>query len=132
MADLPPQGPIARLLNSASRLAGTVLDAAQTRLDLLATEVEEDAGRAMRVLAWGAVALFAGMSALLFTGLAVIAAFRNTHPVLAALGVAAAFALIAGAAVATARRWRNAKPRLLDATRTEIARDVDALRGGRR
>lgn len=129
MNEAPPQGPVARLMHSARRLAATLLESVHTRLDLLATEAEEDAGRAMRVLGWGAVALFALMSALIFAGLAVVAAFRETHPVVAALGVAAVFAAIAGYALSVARGWARAKPRLLDATRTELARDIEALRG---
>ena len=127
----PPPGPVTRLLDSTTRLAGTLLEALETRFDLLATEAEEDGGRVLRILGWGAVALFAAMSALIFAGLAVILACRDTHPVLAALGVAAAFLAIAIAGLASARRWSRAKPRLLDATRTELARDVDALRGRR-
>jgi uncharacterized membrane protein YqjE len=129
MSESPPQGPVARLLHSARRLASTLLESVQTRLDLLATEAEEDAGRALRVLGWGAVALFALMSALIFAGLAVVAAFRETHPVVAALGVAAAFATIGGYAASVARGWAHSKPRLLDSTRTELARDIEALRG---
>ncbi|MFO1406701.1 MAG: phage holin family protein [Steroidobacteraceae bacterium] len=131
MSDAPAPGPVTRLLDSTTRLAGTLLEALGTRLDLLATEAEEDAGRALRILGWGAVSLFAGMGALMFAGLAVVALFRDTHPALAALGVAAFFVSVALAAAATARRWSLAKPRLLDATRTELARDVDALRGRR-
>ena len=35
-----PQGPVARLLHSARRLAATLLESVHTRLDLLATEAE--------------------------------------------------------------------------------------------
>lgn len=131
MGNAPATGPVTRLLDSTTRLAGTLLEAVATRLDLLATEAEEDGGRVLRILGWGAVALFALMGALVFAGLAVVAAFQDTHPVLAALGVAATFVAIALGAYSSARRWSRSKPRLLDATRTELARDVDALRGRR-
>jgi uncharacterized membrane protein YqjE len=83
------------------------------------------------LLAWGFAALFAAAVSLVMIGIAVIVAFWDSHRALAATLVAAAYvgaAVIAG--IVLARKIRT-KPRMLEGTLRELARDSERLRGGR-
>ncbi len=122
-------GPATRLLRSSTRLAGSLLAVLATRFDLLTTEINEDAQRGVRILLWAVVALLAGCAGLLFLGLGVVVVLWDGHRVAAAFGVATTFLGLAAVAALVSRRRLREKPRLLDATRTELRRDVDLLRG---
>ncbi len=123
-----PQGPATNLLRSLVRLGGTLLATAQTRVELLTTEISEDVERGVRILLWGFVALLAGIMGLLLAGVTLIIHFWDTHRMGAALAVTFVFLAVAAIAAWVARDKLHEKPRLLDATRTELRRDVDALR----
>lgn len=122
-------GPATNLVRSVVRLGGTLLATVQTRVELLTTEVSEDLERGVRVLILAFVAALAAILALLLAGITIIVWFWDTHRIGAALGVTAAFLLMAVVAAWLARDRLHAKPRLLDATRSELRRDVEALRG---
>jgi uncharacterized membrane protein YqjE len=124
----PSAGPATHLLRSLVRLVHTVLSIAQTRIDLLITEISEDLGRGVRVLLWGVVAVVAGVLAALLAGITLIIYFWDTHRMTASVGVTVAFLLIALGAAGIARARLHEKPGLLSATRSELARDVAALR----
>lgn len=124
-------GPATNLLRSVVRLCGTLLAMLQTRVELLTTEISEDVERGVRIVLWGVVAVLAAVLALLLAGVTVIVYFWETHRIAAALGVTGAFLLLAAVAAALARACLHEKPRLLDASRTELMRDVSALRGDR-
>jgi uncharacterized membrane protein YqjE len=121
-------GPATNLLRSLVRLAGSLLATAQTRVELLTTELSEDLERGVRVLLLAFIAALSAILALLLAGITAIVWLWDTHRMGAALGVTAAFMLIAIVAAWMAREGLHAKPRLLDATRSELQRDVDALR----
>jgi uncharacterized membrane protein YqjE len=122
------QGPATNLLRSLVRLGGTLLATAQTRVELLTTEISEDVERGVRILLWGAVALLAGIMGLLLAGVTLIVYFWDTHRMGAALAVTLVFLAVAAVAAWVARDKLHEKPRLLDATRTELRRDVVSLR----
>jgi uncharacterized membrane protein YqjE len=124
-------GPAARLLRSGTQLAGTLLAIVETRFDLLTTEISEDTQRGVRILLWASVALLAGFAGLLFAGVTVLIVFWDDHRVGAALGVTLAFLAIMAVAILVSRGRLRERPRLLDATRAELRRDVDLLRGRR-
>lgn len=124
----PLGGPASQLLRSAVQLAGTLLAAVQTRAELLTTEVEEEIQHVARLLLIGFAGLLAGILGLLIGGFVVILLFWDTHRIAAALSVMAVFvaaALVCGLLV---RRAMRGRPRLLGATRSELARDVAQLR----
>jgi len=124
-------GPATNLLQSAVRLAGTLLGVVQTRGELLTTEIEQEISRAARVLLLGFAMLLAAILGLLVAGVVIIAVFWDTHRVGATVFVLLTFigmALVCGWAL---RREFKAKPRFLAATRVELARDVERLRSGR-
>jgi uncharacterized membrane protein YqjE len=126
--DAPAPGPAGNLLRSLVRLGGSLLAAAETRFDLLATELNEDVTRGVRLLAFALAALFTGLLGALMAGATVIIMFWDTHRVAAALAVTAAFLVAAVACAAAFRRRLREKPRLLDATRSELQKDVAAIR----
>lgn len=127
--EVQAQGPATNLLRSLVRLGGTLLATAQTRVELLTTEVSEDLQRGVRILLWGFIAALSGMLALLLAGTTVIVYCWDTHRMAAAIGVTLVFVVIAAVAAWISRQRLLEKSRLLDATRTELARDVTMLRG---
>jgi uncharacterized membrane protein YqjE len=124
-------GPATNLLRSLVQLGGTLLATAQTRVELLTTELSEDLERGVRVLLWGFVALLAGILGALLAGVTLIVYFWDTHRLGASVGVTLVFLLVAAIAGWIARERLQEKPRVLDATRTELQRDVDGLRSER-
>lgn len=122
------QGPATSLLRSLVHFGGTLLEVAQTRIELLTTEISEDLERGIRVLLWAFVAVLAGIIGVLLAGLTLVIYFWDTHRMAAAVGVTAAFLLVAVLAGLVLRKRLHQKPRLLDATRTELHRDAMALR----
>jgi uncharacterized membrane protein YqjE len=121
-------GPATNLLRSLVQLGGTLLATAQTRVELLTTELSEDVERGIRILLWGFVALLAGILGALLAGITLIIYFWDTHRLGAAVGVTLAFLLVAAIAGWASRERLRDKPRLLDATRSELRHDVEVLR----
>jgi len=124
-------GPAGNLLRSLVRLAGSLLAAAETRVDLLATELKEDGERAIRMLAWALAALLTAILGALLAGITLVIVFWDTHRVAAAVGVTAVFLATAAVCAVVFRRHLREKPRLLDATRSELHKDVAAIRSHR-
>jgi len=122
------QGAASRLLRSALHLLDTVVQAVQTRAELLTTEVEEEFERLGRVLLLGMATLLAGALGALIAGFVVVLVFWETHRLAAALGVLGVFVLGAALCGLAVRRELRARPRLFEATLTELARDVARLR----
>jgi uncharacterized membrane protein YqjE len=125
MSDAAPEpGPIASL----RRILATLLDLGRTRIELIAVEIEEQIEHAAKLLLWGIAAVYFGSLALLLLAFTIVIAFWDTHRMLAAIGVTAAFALAAGGAGLSVRKRLRQRPRILTATTTELKRDADALR----
>ena len=124
-------GPATNLLRSLVQLGGTLLATAQTRVELLTTELSEDLERGVRILLWGFVALLAGILGALLAGVTLIVYFWDTHRLGASVGVTLVFLLVAAVAGWIARERLHEKPRVLDATRTELRRDVAVVRSER-
>jgi uncharacterized membrane protein YqjE len=114
------------LFASLRRLVGDFVELAQVRVELFATELQQEKVRAFEALAWLALALLAvGMSLLLTTALIVMLVPEAQR--LLALGVLALLYL-AGAAIA----MRVARARLregipFEGSLGELRRDRDAL-----
>lgn len=120
-------GPATHLLRSLVQLGGTLLTVVQTRVELFATELSEDVERGLRILLWAMVGLLSGVLGLLLAGITVVIYFWDTHRMAAAVGVTAAFLIMAAIASLAFGRHMREKPRLFDATRTELHRDATAL-----
>lgn len=121
-------GPATNLLRSLVQLGGTLLATAQTRVELLTTELSEDVERGIRILLWGFVALLAGILGALLAGITLIIYFWDTHRLGAAIGVTLAFLVVAAVGGWISRERLREKPRILDATRSELRHDVEVLR----
>ncbi len=130
MSDDTP-GPATNLLRSLVHLAGTLLALLQARVDLLTTELSEDLERGLQILLWAFAALLCGILGTLLFGVSLIVYFWDTHRLAAALSVTGVFLMAAAWAGVIVRRRLHEKPRLLDATRTELRRDVELLRRDR-
>lgn len=115
------------LLDSLGTLASTLLGMAQTRLDLLALDLEEDRAHLMSLLVLAMVAMFClGIATVLATVL-LIAACWDEHRLLA-LGVLAGFYLVAGlGAWARAQHKLKMKPSLFSASLAELKSDREHL-----
>jgi uncharacterized membrane protein YqjE len=128
-APQPAEGPVGRLLGSASNLLATVLTIGRTRLELLSIELQLEVRRIATLLVLAFVALFAAGVSLMLAGLAVILIFWDTHRVLAALVVTACFVGIALSAGLILTYKIRSKPRPLAGTLAELATDSRRLRG---
>lgn len=125
--DTAPKGPLGGLLHSLTQVFTSLVAMAQTRLELLTTELQEEIQQAAQVLLWSFVALFAAGIGLFLAALVVIFAFWDTHRVLVSIIVTGAFFAIAVfAALNLLGKLRN-RPRMLDGTLTELARDRERL-----
>ena len=116
------------LLHSIRRLAASLLAAAQTRLEILATEIEEERVRLeqMLIVALGAVFCL-GMGVVLSVAFVVVY-FWDTHR-LAAVGILAAGFLGVGAVLGLVLRDKaKTRPKPFAITRGELAKDHDLLR----
>jgi len=122
------RGAASRLLRSVVQLLDTVLEAVQTRGELLTTEVEEEFARVGRVLLLGMATLLVGILGALIAGFVVVLVFWETHRLAAALGVLGVFLLGAALCGLAVRRELRTGPRLFEATLTQLARDVARLR----
>jgi uncharacterized membrane protein YqjE len=113
---------------AARRLGASLVDVLQTRLELLSTELEEEALQVRRLLRYGLLSLlFLSAGFLLLTGF-ILVLFWDEHRLLA-LGLCAALYLALGAAFALTARggWRR-KPRFLSATLAELRKDGRRLK----
>jgi uncharacterized membrane protein YqjE len=124
------EGPAARggLLQSIKHLGQSLLGAARTRLEILATEIDEERLRLEQLLlvALAAACCFA-MGIVLCVAL-IVALYWDTHRLLA-IGVLAAAFLAAGALFGLiARNKVKTRPKPFAVTRGELAKDAAMLR----
>jgi uncharacterized membrane protein YqjE len=130
-ADNDAPGPVSSLLGSLAKAIATLVGIAQTRLEILSTELQQEVTQAAQMLLWAFVAVFAAGIGLFIGGLVLIFAFWETHRLLAAVLVMGFFFLLASVAVLMLRTKVKARGRLFEATIAEFAKDHDQL-GSRR
>jgi uncharacterized membrane protein YqjE len=116
------------LLDSAQTLLSGVLSLARTRLELFGTELQEELTRLSFALLCAVIVVLLGALAAVFAGLALIIALREEYRATAAAVIALLFLALAAAAAWSMRRLAGAKPRVFDASLTELERDYHALR----
>lgn len=115
------------LAESLARVAATLLAVARNRVELVATEVEEETLRYFSYLMLSLVAMFCiGIAVVLGVMLAVVL-YWETHRVGILVTLMIAFAFIGG--MVGLRVWNQyrLKPRLLGHTMAELARDTELL-----
>jgi uncharacterized membrane protein YqjE len=118
-------GPAARggLLQSVKQLAGNLLGAAQTRLEIFATEVEEERLRLEQLIVVALAAAFCLAMGIVLCVALVVLYYWDTHR-LAAVAVLAAGFLAAGVALGLILRDKTkARPKPFAITRGELAKD---------
>lgn len=115
------------LLSSIRTMATTLVAILHTRLELLSTDLEEDREHLLSLLFLSMVALFSlGVGVLLAT-LLLVAAFWDTHRLMALASLSALF-LITGIATATmAVHKTKTKPRIFTSSLLELFKDREHL-----
>jgi len=121
------RGPISNLFRSITNVLATIAALAHTRLELLTTEVQEEVHRVGEIMVWSLVAVLAAGIGLFLAALVVIFLFWDTHRLSASLAVTGAFFALALVAVLTLRAKVRARPKLLEATLAELAKDREQL-----
>lgn len=118
------------LFESLKTLATSLIGIAHTRLELLSTDIAEAREHLITRLLLALVALFCLCMGVLLLALLIVAAFWETHRLLA-LGSVAGFFLAAAAGLTwLARHKARAAPRLFEASLTELSRDRQHLTSG--
>lgn len=117
------------LLASLRRLVATFVEILQTRVEIVATEFEEERERLRELVVFSILTLFFAGAGLLLLTLYIVIMFWDTHR-LNVVGGFALFYLVAGfvCGVILRRRLRT-RPRLFAATLAELSRDRNRLRG---
>lgn len=117
------------LLHSIKHLAQTLLGAAQTRLEILATEIEEERVRLEQLLLVALAAAFCLAMGIVLCVALVVVYYWDTHR-LAAVGMLAAAFLAAGVVLGLILRNKTkTRPKPFAITRGELAKDRAMLRG---
>jgi uncharacterized membrane protein YqjE len=115
------------LLASLRILFSTLLGVAQTRLELLANELEEERLRLTRLFVYGFLSLFFFGVGVIALSMLAVAAFWDTHRLAAIAVVALLHLCIAFYCGMSARYLAAHKPKLFSATLAEIDKDCGAL-----
>jgi uncharacterized membrane protein YqjE len=111
------------LLYSIRHLAQSLLGAAQTRLEILATEIEEERVRLEQMLLVALAAAFCLVMGIVLCVALVVAYFWDTHRLLA-VGMLAAGFLAAGVVLGLIVRDKaKTRPKPFAITRSELAKD---------
>jgi uncharacterized membrane protein YqjE len=117
------------LLQSIRHLAGSLLGAARTRLEILATEIAEERVRLEQMLLVALAAAICFVMGIVLCVALVIFYYWDTHRLLAAGVLAAAF-LVASAVLGMVLRGQaRTRPKPFAVTRAELAKDQAMLHG---
>lgn len=116
------------VLDSLRRLAGTLLAAVQTRLELVATDIEEERAWIARMAILAALAGFCIALAVNLVVLFLVVLFWDANRLLAIGALAGLFAALALALGVAARRTAARRPRLFSATLAELRKDREDVR----
>ena len=116
------------MLDSLRGLGQTLLGAARTRLELFATEVEEQGARLAHAAICLALAGFCLALAVVTGTILLIVLFWDSNRIAILAILSGAFAVAGFALVLAARAAARARPRVLAATLGELESDIAALR----
>ena len=123
------QGHPLSMFASIRRLIDTLVGIAQTRIELLGSEVEEQVARLTSMLLWAIVALFLAFTTAVLIAVAILIAFWDTNRILVAVLLAAGFALLALISFLRVKAVARRRPALFKATLEELVKDRDRLGG---
>ncbi len=119
--------PATGMLQSLRKLATTLVELLQNRLELLATDLEEERVRLLQVLIWAAGALFFFVLGVLMVTMIVVLLVWDSHRLAGIVVLAAVFlAIAAGLAIGVYKRIHR-RSRLFSASLDELAKDKERL-----
>jgi uncharacterized membrane protein YqjE len=128
MAEMEGAAARGGLLQSIRHLAHTLLGAAQTRLEILATELEQERVQLEHMLLLALAAAFCLVMGIVLCVALVVLFYWDTHR-LAAVGILAASFIAAGAVLGLILRDKaKTRPKPFAITRGELAKDRAMLR----
>lgn len=116
------------IVESVSRLAGTFISILQTRLELIAIEVEEESLRFFSYFFFALAAMFCIGMALLLGVLLIVVIYWDTHRVPVLVSLMAFFAFSSAMIMLGVRKHYRMKPRMLSHTLAELSRDIERLK----
>jgi uncharacterized membrane protein YqjE len=121
-------GPVHGVLVSARNFVATLIAIVGTRLEIAASELEEERLRLSEMMAWGAFTMLFGALALIFLSLLLVAAFWDDHR-LAALGfITVSYVALAFVTAVKLRKCLGQKSKLFSVTVEELRKDQEGLR----
>lgn len=115
------------LFESLSALSATLIAMVYTRLDLLSTDLEEERAHASVQLVLALTALFFIGVGVVLTTILLVAAFWDTHRLLALGSLAGFFLAVGVVAGAFSIHKARTKPRLFAASLSELHKDRQQL-----
>jgi uncharacterized membrane protein YqjE len=115
------------LFASLKALLSTLIAIGHNRLELFSTELQEEVARAASMLLWALAALLLAFLGALLVAVAVLLAVPEDSRVVSAAFMALGALAFAAIAALVSHGRATAKPRLFDATLTELAKDRDQL-----
>jgi len=115
------------LLESLRGLAKTFIALVQTRIEIFASEVDEERARLARIIVLGVIAAFCGGLALVLLVLLIVVVFWDTNRLLAIAVIAGLFGLGALAALVSLRKAIRQRPKFLSTTLAELRKDEKEL-----
>jgi uncharacterized membrane protein YqjE len=120
------------LIEALRRIGQQLLGAAQTRLALLASDIEEQRERMTRIVVLWALAAFFLALAIMLAALLVVVIFWDTHRIAILAVLTGLFAAAGIAAIVAGRSLAGSRPKAFSGTLAALAGDQEALdpRGG--
>ncbi|OGI44826.1 MAG: hypothetical protein A2150_05950 [Candidatus Muproteobacteria bacterium RBG_16_64_11] len=121
------EGTPSGLLASLQRLVAALLEILQTRLEIVATEFEEERERIRELVLFGFLALFFTSFGLLLLTLFIVVLFWDTHRLYVLGGFTLLYLTLGFIAGAVLRQRLRTRPRLFAATLAELSKDRERL-----
>lgn len=119
--------PAKGLLEALGDLAATLVAMVHLRLELLATDLEEDWGRLLSLILTSLGAVFFLGIGVVLSALLLVVLFWDTHRILTLSLLAAVFLATGLAAVIQAKRLARTRPRLFASSLSELVKDRQQL-----
>lgn len=123
----PDTGHNPGLLTSLQRLMATLLELLQTRVEIVATEFEEERVRLRELVVFGILMLFFVSVGLTLATLFVVTLYWETNRLTVLGGVAVLYLGLGGLAGVVLYRRLKCRPRLFATTLSELAKDRDQI-----
>ena len=115
------------LLASIRHFGATIVALIHTRVELLATELEEEVQRAFGIFLWMMLALLFGTLSVLMFAVLLLVIFWDEHRVLVAALITITFVLITAGTAWRARAQWTGKPNFMATSLEELKRDRASL-----